>query len=64
MRKELVEYAKTVYIDTPLDEIRGHVEDMDELRYVFSMSQKNGCKTAEAFLFNNDNEVVITEDIM
>ena len=46
MRKELIEYAKTVYLDTPLDEIREHVENMDEFRYVFSMAQKNGRKTA------------------
>ena len=64
MRKELVEYAKTVYMDTPLDEIQKHVQDMDEFRYVFNMAQKNGRKTPEVFPFNNDKEVVITEDIM
>jgi hypothetical protein len=64
MRKELVEYAKTVYMDTPLDEIREHVENMDELRYVFSMAQKNGRKTPEVFPFNNDKEVVVSEEIM
>lgn len=63
MRKELIEYAKTVYLDTPLDEIREHVEDMDEFRYVFSMAQKNGRKNPEVFPFNNDKEVVISEEI-
>ena len=64
MRKELVEYAKTVYMDTPLDEIKNHVESMDELRYVFSIAQKNGRKNPEVFPFNNDKEVVVTEEIM
>jgi hypothetical protein len=63
MRKELIEYAKTVYMDTPLDEIQKHVKDMDEFRYVFSMAQKNGRKTPETFPFNNDKEVVISEEI-
>lgn len=64
MRKELVEYAKTVYLDTPLDEIREHVENMDEFRYVFNMAQKNGRKTQEVFPFNNNKEVVVSEEIM
>lgn len=64
MRRELVEYAKTVYMDTPLDEIQKHVRDMDEFRYVFNMAQKNGCKTPEVFPFNNDKEVIISEEIM
>ena len=64
MRKELVEYAKTVYLDTPLDEIGEHVRDMDEFKYVFNEAQKNGRKTPGVFPFNNDKEVVISEEIM
>ena len=64
MRKELIEYAKTVYLDTPLDEIREHVENMDELRYVFSMAQKNGRKNPEVFPFNNDKEVIISDELI
>lgn len=64
MRKELIEYAKTVYMDTPLDEIREHVENMDEFRYVFSMAQKNGRKNPEVFPFNNDKEVIISDEFI
>jgi hypothetical protein len=64
MRKELVEYAKTVYMDTPLDEIQKHVRDMDEFRYVFNMAQKNRRKNLEVFPFNNDKEVVVPEEII
>ena len=64
MRKELVEYAKTVYMDTPLDEIQKHVQDMDEFRYVFSMAQKNGSKNPEVFPFNSDRETRIPEELM
>lgn len=60
MRKELVEYAKTVYMDTPLDEIQNHVQNMDELRYVFSMAQKNGRKNPEVFSY--DNEIIVPEE--
>lgn len=38
MRKEVVEYAKTVKLDTLLSDIQKHVENMDELRYVFSVA--------------------------
>lgn len=38
MRKEVVEYAKTVKSDTLLSDIQKHVENMDELRYVFSVA--------------------------
>lgn len=62
MRKELVEYAKTVYMDTPLDEIQKHVQDMDELRYVFKEAQKNGNKNPEGFPFNK--EVIISDEIV
>ena len=62
MRKELVEYAKTVYMDTPLDEIREHVRDMDEFRYVFNMAQKNGRKNPEVFPFNK--EVIVSDEIL
>ena len=62
MRKELVEYAKTVYMDTPLDEIREHVRDMDEFRYVFNMAQKNGRKNPEVFPFNN--EIIVSDEIL
>lgn len=62
MRKELVEYAKTVYMDTPLDEIREHVRDMDEFRYVFNEAQKNGRKNSEVFPFNK--EVVVPDELM
>jgi shikimate kinase len=55
MRKELVEYAKTVYLDTPLDEIREHVEDMEELRYVFKEAAKNGRRTPEVFPCSNND---------
>ena len=55
MRKELVEYAKTVCLDTPLDEIQKHVEDMDELRYVFSEAAKNGRRTPEVFPYSNND---------
>ena len=57
MRKELIEYAKTVSLDTTLDEIREHVRDMDEFRYVFSMAQKNWLKNTEVFPFNKNTEV-------
>ena len=53
----------TIKIDTPLDEIREHVQDMDELRYVFSMAQKNGRKTPKVIPFNNDKEVIVSEEI-
>ena len=62
MRKELIEYAKTVYMDTPLDEIQKHVQDMDEFRYVFSMAQKNGRKQPEVFPFNK--EVIVQDEIL
>lgn len=62
MRKELVEYAKTVYLDTPLDEIREHVRDMDEFRYVFNMAKKNGRRKPEVFHFNN--EIVVPDEII
>ncbi len=62
MRKELIEYAKTVYLDTPLDEIREHVENMDEFRYVFNMAQKNGRKNPEVFPFNK--EVIVSDEIL
>ena len=57
MRKELVEYAKTVYMDTPLDEIQKHVQDMDEFRYVFNEAIKRGRKTPEVFPLNKEIEV-------
>lgn len=38
MRKEVVEYAKTVKSDTLLSDIQKHVENMDELRYVFRVA--------------------------
>lgn len=62
MRKELIEYAKTVYMDTPLDEIQKHVRDMDEFRYVFNMAQKNGRKNPEVFPFNN--EIIVPDEIL
>ena len=62
MRKELVEYAKTVYLDTPLDEIQKHVRDMDEFRYVFNMAQKNGRKQPEVFPFNN--EIIVSAELL
>ena len=62
MRKELVEYAKTVYMDTPLDEIQKHVQDMDEFRYVFNMAQKNGCKDPEVFPFIN--EIIVSDELL
>ncbi len=61
MRKELVEYAKTVYMDTPLTEIQKHVRDMDELRYVMQQAQKNGREREENFPFSNEPE--ITEEL-
>lgn len=63
MRKELIEYAKTVYMDTPLEEIQKHVRDMDEFRYVFNMAQKNGRKTPEVFPFNSNEQVIISEEL-
>ena len=62
MRKELVEYAKTVYMDTPLDEIQKHVRNLDEFRYVFNMAQKNGRKNPEVFPFNK--EVIVSDEIL
>ena len=62
MRKELVEYAKTVYMDTPQDEIQKHVRDMDEFRYVFNMAQKNGRKQPEVFPFNN--EIIVSAELL
>ena len=55
MRKELIEYAKTVYMDTPLGEIQKHVRNMDELRYVFKEAQKNGRKTPNEKNIKKDN---------
>ena len=60
MREELIEYAKTVYMDTPLDEIQKHVRNLDEFRYVFSMAQKNGSKNPEVF----NNEVIVSDEIL
>lgn len=42
MRKEVVEYAKTVNSNTLLSDIQKHVENMDELRYVFRVAYVNG----------------------
>ena len=64
MRKELVEYAKTVCMDTPLDEIQKHVRDMDEFRYVFSMAQKNEDKTTEVFPFSKEITVSKEDKIL
>ena len=58
----LVEYAKTVYMDTPLDEIQKHVRNLDEFRYVFNMAQKNGRKNPEVFPFNK--EVIVSDEIL
>ena len=54
MRKELVEYAKTVKSDTLLSDIQKHVENMDELRYVFRVANSRG--NNEANSIQNDNE--------
>lgn len=62
MRKELVEYAKTVYMDTPLDEIQKHVRNLDEFKYVFNMAQKNSRKNPEVFPFNK--EVIVSDELL
>ena len=54
MRKELVEYAKTVKSDTLLSDIQKHVENMDELRYVFRVANSRG--KVETNSIQNDNE--------
>ncbi len=57
MRQEIIEYAKTVYMDTPLTEIQKHVRDMDEFKYVFEQAKKNGRQREENFPFNNEFEI-------
>ena len=54
MRKEVVEYAKTVKSDTLLSDIQKHVENMDELRYVFRVANSRG--KVETNSIQNDNE--------
>ena len=54
MRKELVEYAKTVKSDTLLSDIQKHVENMDELRYVFRVANSRGKEERNSI--QNDNE--------
>ena len=54
MRKELVEYAKTVKSDTLLSDIQKHVENMDELKYVFRVANSRG--KVETNSIQNDNE--------
>lgn len=54
MRKELVEYAKTVKSDTLLSDIQKHVENMDELRYVFRVANSRG--KGETNSIKNDSE--------
>lgn len=44
MRKELIEFAKTVCDETLLEEIQKYVQDIDELRYVFKMAKQNSKK--------------------
>ena len=54
MRKELVEYAKTVKSDTLLSDIQKHVENMDELRYVFRVANSRGKEEKNSI--KNDSE--------
>jgi hypothetical protein len=51
-------------MDTPLDEIQNHVQNMDEFRYVFNEAMKRGCKNPEVFPFSDDKEVIIPNDLI
>lgn len=56
MRKELVEYAKTVKSDTLLSDIQKHVENMDELRYVFLVANSRGNNEANSIQNGDESE--------
>ena len=56
MRKELVEYAKTVKSDTLLSDIQKHVENMDELRYVFQVANSRGNNEANSIQNGDESE--------
>ena len=56
MRKEVVEYAKTVKSDTLLSDIQKHVENMDELRYVFRVANSRGNNEANSIQIGDESE--------
>ena len=56
MRKELVEYAKTVKSDTLLSDIQKHVENVDELRYVFRVANSRGYNEANSIQNGDESE--------
>ena len=56
MRKEVVEYAKTVKSDTLLSDIQKHVENMDELRYVFRVANSRGNNEANSIQNGDESE--------
>ena len=63
MRKEIQKYAKTVTMETPLEEVRQHVRNMVEFNYVFNVAQKNEAKKNVDKLQDKKVESMIIQDV-